>query len=137
MERMINEIIDRIQRIEELLSSISGEEARYASRLIIGLSMPPLYALESARRLISLLHGSFIEVDEISMTILETLSGCEPLNISEITRRVRRLRGRASRRIVRSRLERLVEEGVVKRISRGGRSSYILVNCIDENIDRG
>jgi DNA-binding Lrp family transcriptional regulator len=54
-----------------------------------------------------------------------------PLNISAITRQVASMRGRASRRIVRERIKRLRDQGVLLRTD-GKTSTYDLVNKVEE-----
>ncbi|WP_048061571.1 helix-turn-helix domain-containing protein [Hyperthermus butylicus] len=63
------------------------------------------------------------------MAVLEALAGCEALSVSEITRRVKALRGSASRTTIRSRLAALVEAGVVERLGNGVTARYRLRSC--------
>ncbi len=131
LEELLSEVIKRIERIESYLEGLGNDELRYASRLVIGLALPPLRALEASKRLVSLLQGRYYTIDEISYTILEVLADCKPLNISEITRRVKTLRGKASRRIIREKLLQLERHGLVINIGTSNRPRYILSNCIE------
>ncbi len=131
LEELLNEVIKRIEKIESYLESLDDEELRYARHLMIGLALPPLRALEASRRLISLLQGRYYTIDKISYTILEVLADCKPLNISEITRRVKALRGKASRRTIREKLLQLEEYGLVINIGTSNRPRYILINCVE------
>lgn len=54
-----------------------------------------------------------LEKDEISRLVIQSLVSGKDLNISRITGSVRRQRGKASRRIVAERLERLEKIGIV------------------------
>jgi len=54
-----------------------------------------------------------IAKDDLSQTIIGILAVKGPLNISQITRAVIAVKGKASRRIVRERLKRLEEQGAV------------------------
>lgn len=65
--------------------------------------------------------------DPMSKEVLRALALISEGSVQEITERVRELRGRASRRIVRERLERLQRAGAVElRATRGGRALWRL-----------
>jgi len=66
------------------------------------------------------LKESAIFRDEISRLIVQALAVKGPMNISQITAELRARRGKASRRIVRKRLERLLGEGIVKEVEARG-----------------
>lgn len=57
-------------------------------------------------------HG-WISKDELAKDIILTLARKGPRNISELTRDIRQERGKASRRIVASRVKQLMESGVL------------------------
>jgi len=59
--------------------------------------------------------------DDISRHIIEALAEGGPMNISELTRAVRARRGKASRRVVRERLEELLDRGLVVEVEGFGR----------------
>ncbi|NPA04900.1 MAG: winged helix-turn-helix transcriptional regulator [Crenarchaeota archaeon] len=127
IEELLSRVLERLERIEEMLRAAGGEEALIAARLALAFSMPALNAIEAARRIVAATRGS--RLDPISRSIVEALAECRPMSISEITRRVKALRGSASRTTVRSRIRRLVEEGVVVRVDEGRRPLYTLSTC--------
>lgn len=131
IEDLLRRVIEKIDYLENKLKSagLYSEELRLASELVAIFSMPVTAALESAGRLFKIL--SSVQLDPISRDILKALSTCERLSISEITRRVRSIRGRASRRIVRERLVMLERMGLVANRGEESRPLYMLRRCID------
>jgi hypothetical protein len=67
-------------------------------------------SLKSAERF---LHQKMIAQDDISRCVVQALAVKGSLNISAITRQVAAMRGKASRRIVRGRMEKLVRQGIL------------------------
>lgn len=131
LERLLLDAVRRLEKLEELLSSM-GSEAAVAARLATVFSMPAYAAIEAARRITRLYPRVS---DPVSRAILEALADCEPHSISEVTRRVRGLRGTASRRIVRERLSILASKGILLVEERGGKKLYRLASC-RENLGR-
>lgn len=133
VEELLAKVLSRLEGIEAMLAAlgITDDTLTSAFRIATTFSMPAAVAIEAAKRTIEVIRevGS---VDPISKAIIEALAGCEELSTSEITRRVRAIRGTASRRIVRERLEKLERRGVVKRVG-GGRPRYVLSRCVQEN----
>ena len=122
--RKLDEVIRRLDEIEkalsvlgelgllpELLSILAGGSQIYSSQL--RLIRRALVAEQVLRRL--------PRGDEISRHIIEALAEGGPMNISELTRAVRARRGRASRRIIRERLQRLLGMGLVVEVEGHGR----------------
>ncbi|RLG44215.1 MAG: hypothetical protein DRN78_00470 [Thermoproteota archaeon] len=131
LEKLLEELMNRLKNIEESLHilGISSDLVIIASRLITAFSLPATLALEASRRVIEV--AKTIRGDEISQAIIEVLAECKPLTISEITRRVRVLRGTASRRIIRSRIQTLADRGIVVFIGEG-KPRVTLKVCLEE-----
>ncbi len=130
VEEMLRDVLRRLDQIENYLKSAStgSEIIRIAHSLFLAFSLPAQLAIDAASRVIEavrILGGA----DPITRSIIEALSGCEELSISEITRRVKALRGTASRRIVRERLVQLEERGIVIALGSGVKKRYILTIC--------
>ncbi len=135
LERLLSDIMEKLDVIESMLSPSwagnAGDVVRIASQLVLAFSMPALTAVEAAARVVGSLNAS-VSRDDITLATIEGLSTCEPLTISELTRRVRKARGRASRRIVRERIQRLTSSGVVVFVGREGeRRKVTLRRCVE------
>lgn len=130
LEKLLREALQRLERLEEALAAASPDTVMLASRLAIALALPAVEAIEAARRVVALARGVD---DPIARDILEILSGCEPLTVSEIARRLRRLRGSASRTTVRQKLRLLEDKGLIANLGTKARPLYTLQACIEEN----
>ncbi|ALL00972.1 hypothetical protein Pyrde_0924 [Pyrodictium delaneyi] len=130
LEILLEKVLERISRLERILALNNDETARIASQLVVALALPAIEALEAARRVVAV--TSSLE-DPVSRSIVEVLADCEPLSISEITRRLRKLRGHASRTTVRKRLQILEKRGIVANIGTTARPLYTLTICIRED----
>ncbi len=133
IEKMLFIVLERIEELEDALRKlgISSTELYLASELATTMSIPAYLALEATRRLVSIFSRE--ELDPISRSILKALSICDKLSVSEITRRVRAFRGRASRRIIREKLRILEEKGYVINVGNDKRPLYMLKACMSRS----
>jgi len=129
LEKLVETILYKLEQIESMLRSTGDPELMLAAELVSAFSLPATKSLEAASIVMDILKRIRV-LDQISKSIIEAMSTCEPLTISEITRRVRELRGTASRRIVRERLRRLMEKQVVAETGEK-RRLYILRKCLE------
>ena len=125
----ITERLDVLIRRLESLTRILMENSEYAELALFprlfSLGMKaynePLKVLSRIRAAERILKDAAIGKDEISRCIIQALALRGPLNISAITREVRAMRGKASRRIVRDRLKILRDRGIVKSVEGFGK----------------
>ena len=133
LEEIIRKLDSVLQRLE-ILEKIILEKPEYAdlasSLKILSLGVrvydEPLKILSRLKSAERYLRHSRIRRDEISRCIIQALALKGPLNISAITREVRSMRGKASRRIVRAKLQILRDEGIV-RLTEGFGKRYELI----------
>ena len=132
LEEILARVLSRLESIEKHLKAlgISDDALSSAFRLVTTFSLPAAAALEASKRTIEVVRA-LGGIDSISKSVIEALSSCEELSISEITRRVRALRGSASRRIIRGRLKVLEEKGVVVNVG-GKKPRYVLKSCLEK-----
>ena len=130
----IIEKLDSVLRRLEILEKIILEKPEYAdlasSLRLLGFGVKaygePLKILSRLKSAEKYLRHSRIRRDEISRCIIQALALRGPLKISAITREVRSMRGKASRRIVRAKLQILRDEGIV-RLTEGFGKRYELI----------
>ncbi len=117
----LDEISDRLARLEQLIERVGPgiEEVRTSAKVIRegfefydGL-VRLMGKFTKAERLES--RFGDLKKDDISWKIIQVLdNSSRPLNISQITAAVRAERGTASRRIIRERVNELVQRGIVQ-----------------------
>ncbi|HDM92795.1 MAG TPA: ArsR family transcriptional regulator [Candidatus Korarchaeota archaeon] len=127
IEQEIRAVERRLEIIEKLLEG--DPEARAIVLLfmkIVGFHRASVDKIAAAIEAQRLLTQAGI-VDDIARDIFEVLAVHGPMNVSELTRELRKIRGSASRRIVSQRLKMLEELGVVRLVSGGKGKRYEIV----------
>jgi hypothetical protein len=119
LSRKLDQIIQRLDFLEKLILD-KPEYADLAAslqltRVGIGLYGEPLKIASRLKAAQDYLRQKPIAQDDISRCVIQALAMKGTLNVSAITRQVATMRGKASRRIVRDRVKRLVEQGVLVR----------------------
>ncbi|MEM1687276.1 MAG: ArsR family transcriptional regulator [Zestosphaera sp.] len=120
VEELLEHVVKKLERLEELLTTLSNDPTyAIAVELTLYFSVPAQKAIKLARELVLLFKG-VSKVDPITKAVLEVLASSEDgISISELTRRVRKVRGTASRRIVTERIKLLESKGLVQ-VKRSG-----------------
>lgn len=122
LNKKLDWIISRLNYLESVLTESQQypEVVGFLQNLKLGTAMygEPLKTLNrivSVRKLIE----SLSEKDEINKIILNYIALKGPKNISELTREIRRQRGKGSRTTIRSRVKQLVEsKALIKKENR-------------------
>jgi hypothetical protein len=134
LSKKLDQIIHRLDLLEELILEKPEYEGLAASlhltKMGIGMYGEPLKIASRLKNAETYLRLRTIAQDEISRCIVQALAVKGALNVSAITRQVASMRGKASRRIVRDRLKRLVEQGVLLKTA-GRVPTYELVEKVD------
>ena len=135
LSKKLDQIIHRLDLLERLILEKPEYEGLAASLRLtkIGLGMygEPLKIASRLKNAEKYLRQVPIAQDDISRCIIQAIMMKGPLNISAITRQVSKMRGKASRRIVRDRVKDLVEKGVLLQIT-GRFHTYELVDKGDQ-----
>jgi len=135
LSKKLDQIIRRLDLLEKLILEKPEYEGVAAAlgltRLGIGIYSEPLKIAARLKNAENYLRQKPIAQDEISRCIIQALAVKGALNISAITRQVTAIRGKASRRIVRERVKKLQEQGILLR-KEGKATTYELVNKADQ-----
>ncbi|MFW9803819.1 MAG: hypothetical protein ACFFFC_14250 [Candidatus Thorarchaeota archaeon] len=116
----LDEISSRLARVETLIERLGPgiEEVGESAKVIregfeFYDGMVKLMSKFTRAERLESRYGD-LRKDNISWQIIRILDGSRPLNISQITAAVRAERGTASRRIIRERIQSLLERGILK-----------------------
>lgn len=120
LKKEIRDLTDKIRSLEESLAEVSkpyNEVITHMNKLLT-LSVNYFRIIELYQRYGVISPEILVPQikDSISKEIINILFEKSEQNISEITRKLKERRGKASRRIVREKLQALEEEGIVVRI---------------------
>jgi hypothetical protein len=117
LSKKLDAILQRLDLLEKLIvenPEYKGVAAALGiARFGIGVYGEPLKVAERLKNAETYLRQKSIAQNEISRCIIQALAVKGDLNISAITRQVTAMRGKASRRIVRERVKKLQEQGVL------------------------
>jgi len=117
LSKKLDQILSRLTLLEGLVREQPEFEGLTAAlrltRVGVGMYGEPLKVAARLKDAQTFLQRKTIAQDDISRCIIQALAVKGALNISAITRQVSAMRGKASRRIVRERVQKLVNQGVL------------------------
>jgi hypothetical protein len=127
----LDEISNRLARVEYLLKSRGLSSAENLSGFLAIVRGPLHSVLESLVRAWRVLFRVG-RVDSITESVIYVLSTCRAQSISGVYREVKKLRGRASRRVIAQKLRVLEISGIVVNTGSPRRPKYTLRECLEE-----
>jgi len=131
LSKKLDQILNRLSLLEELITEKPEYEGLTAAlrltRVGVGMYGEPLKIAARLKDAQAFLQQRAIAQDEISRCVIQALAVKGALNISAITRQVSAMRGKASRRIVRQRVQKLHQQGILVKIG-GKPPTYDLAN---------
>jgi len=126
LEEKINYVILQITNLQHKVSDSNPELKQMMNLLQIltstlQISKAPLTVASQTLTLKDTILQRFpnLKYDSISKSIIVALDRKKRLNISQLTEQVRKERGSASRRIVRERVDKLIESGIIAEVDSG------------------
>jgi hypothetical protein len=135
LSKKLDQIINRLDLLEKLILEKPEYQGLTAAlqltKVGIGMYGEPLRIASRLKSAEKYLHQKPIAQDDISRCVVQALAVKGSLNISSITRQVATMRGKASRRIVRGRVAKLVKQGIIVKTD-GRVPAYHLVEEADQ-----
>ena len=117
LSKKLDQVLNRLSLLEDLITERPELEGLTAAlrltRVGVGMYGEPLKIAARLKEAQTLLQQKTVAQDDISRCIIQALAVKGALNISAITRQVAAMRGRASRRIVRQRVLKLLRQGIL------------------------
>ena len=131
VSKKLDQILNRLSLLEELITEKPEFEGLTAAlkltRVGVGMYGEPLKIAARLKDAQAFLQQKAIAQDDISRCVIQALAVKGALNISAITRQVSAMRGKASRRIVRQRVQKLHQQGILVKVD-GKTPTYELAN---------
>ncbi len=131
VSKKLDQILSRPSLLEELITEKPEFEGLTAAlrltRVGVGMYGEPLKIAARLKDAQAFLQQKAIAQDDISRCVIQALAVKGALNISAITRQVSAMRGKASRRIVRQRVQKLHQQGILVKVD-GKPPTYELAN---------